>query len=77
MRVFRRFDNSNNILEINEVTATTLKSTRYFLNNRGCYDKISSYTCNLQNKQYQATRKKCLAKLKEDQDWYTAVVLGI
>jgi len=77
MRVFRRFDNSNNILEINEVTATHLKSSRYFLNNRGCYKKISSHTCNLQDQIYLATRKKCLAKLKEDQDWHTAVVLGI
>ena len=77
MRVFRRFDNLNKILEINEVTSTTLKSTRYYRNQKGCFDKISSYTCNLKDQQYLATRAKCLKKLKEDEDWHTAVVLGL
>ena len=30
MREFRRFDNMNNILEINQVTKSYIKSTRFF-----------------------------------------------
>tara|TARA_B100001287_G_C22563098_1_gene472441 strand:- start:371 stop:601 length:231 start_codon:yes stop_codon:yes gene_type:complete len=76
MRTFRRFDNTNNILEINEVSDTYIKSSRYYLNQHGCYDKLSSHICNITPK-YLETRKKCLQQLKDAEDWHTAVVLGL
>lgn len=76
MKTFRRFDNTNNILEINEVSKTHIKTSRFFLNQKGCYKKIYSHTCNI-TPEYLETRKRCLQKLKEDQDWHTAVVLGL
>ena len=74
MRTFRQFDNMNNILELIEVSKTKtgyrIKTCRYFLNQRGYYNKIGCNTCNISF----ADRKKCLEKEKAAEDWYTAVV---
>tara|TARA_A100001011_G_scaffold186030_1_gene194704 strand:- start:55 stop:288 length:234 start_codon:yes stop_codon:yes gene_type:complete len=76
MKIIRRFDNTNNILEINERTKTTLKSTRYYLNQKGCYDKISSYTYDLTS-DYCKRYNTCIKQQKALEDWNTAVVQGL
>ena len=77
MKTFCQFDNMNNILERIEVSKTKtgyrFKTCRYFLNQRGCYDKIGCNTCNISY----ADRKKCLEKEKAAEDWDTAVVQGL
>ena len=75
MREFRRFDNMNNILEINQVTKSYIKSTRFFLNNRGCYVKMSSYKCPMNT--YMAYRKRCIPKVMKALRWNQTVPLGL
>ena len=75
MKVFRRFDNMNNILEINQVTKSYIKSSRYFLNQKGCYILTSSYKCPM-NK-YLAMRKRCIPKIMEAEKWNTTIIPNI
>jgi len=74
MRVFRQFDNTNNRLEIIEVSTNNIgyefKISRYILNRSGCYNKLGYTTCNISYDD----RKKCLEREKADEDWNIGIV---